>query len=494
MADPAVSLRLRPADPAVGRAHLGRRARPRLAGALEPVSELTLVVLSLLLVVLTAAHPSFMTPTTDTGYFPGWMAGPLGGLLGRGPAVGHAAITAILVAMYLAYATIVSVGRRLHAAWVLGAVLAVHLAFLLAPPLQYTDVFNYINYGRMGVVHHLNPYTTVPMLEPHADPAFTLSNWHWLLSPYGPLFTLFTYGLVPLGVAGGFWTIKVVLCISSLGVLALVWRCAVILGRDPLKAIALVGLNPIVLVWGLGADHNDLLMMLPLTLGLYLLVRARAAKESRPLGYLAARMGYEPLAAVALVAAAGVKASAAVVIPIAFAAAPRRRAFLAGLALAAGVLALVSVAAFGAHLPGIGSQTELVTGVGPANLLGWGLGQKGETETVRILLTVLAGSFVLGAAFRARLAHRDWLALGGASLAVVWITTSWIAPWYIVWILPFAALAESRRLRFFIVAVGVYLLLAFGPEQTALLHLLHFNPFGSAIGRRHLLENSHLVQ
>ena len=38
------------------------------------------------------------------------------------------------------------------------AVLAIHAVLLLAPPLSYTDVFNYINYGRMGVVHHLNPY------------------------------------------------------------------------------------------------------------------------------------------------------------------------------------------------------------------------------------------------------------------------------------------------------------------------------------------------
>jgi hypothetical protein len=194
------------------------------------------------------------------------------------------------------------------------------------------------------------------------------------------------------------------------------------------------------------------------------------------------------------VAAAGIKASAAVVIPIAFAAAPRRRRFLAGLLIAGGILALVSGAAFGAHLPGLGSQTELVTGVGPANLLGWALGQKGETEAVRILLTLSAGAFVLSAAFRARRADRDWIALAGMSLAVVWITTSWFAPWYIVWILPFAALAESRRLRLLILFLGVYLLLAFGPQQTSLLHLLHFNPFGSAIGRQHSLENSHLVQ
>ena len=45
------------------------------------------------------------------------------------------------------------------------------------------------------------------------------------------------------------------------GTILLVWKCARLLGRDPVQAIVLVGLNPIVLVWGLGGDHNDFLMM-----------------------------------------------------------------------------------------------------------------------------------------------------------------------------------------------------------------------------------------
>ena len=92
-----------------------------------------------------------------------------------------------------------------------------------------TDIFNYINYGRMEVVHHLNPYTTYPILEPHGDPSYALSNWHQLLSPYGPLFTLLTFALVPLGVAASFWAIKVVLVAASLGTILLVWRCAELL-------------------------------------------------------------------------------------------------------------------------------------------------------------------------------------------------------------------------------------------------------------------------
>ncbi len=79
-------------------------------------------------------------------------------------------------------------------------------------------MFNYINYGRMEVVHNLNPYTTIPVLEPHSDPRTSLSNWHELLSPYGPLFTLLTFAVVPLGVAGSFWALKGLLVCASLAI------------------------------------------------------------------------------------------------------------------------------------------------------------------------------------------------------------------------------------------------------------------------------------
>ena len=79
--------------------------------------------------------------------------------------------------------------------------MAVHAIFLLSPPLALTDLFNYVNYARMEVEHGLNPYTTIPVLEPHSDPTFLLSNWHQLLSPYGPLFTLLTSRSCRSGVA-----------------------------------------------------------------------------------------------------------------------------------------------------------------------------------------------------------------------------------------------------------------------------------------------------
>ena len=180
--------------------------------------------------------------------------------------------------------------------------------------MQYTDVFNYIHYGRMGVLHGLNPYTVIPALAPHADASFALSNWRHLLSPYGPAFTLFSYALVPLGVAGSFWAIKLAVALASLGTLALVWRCAQLLGRSPASAVAFVGFNPIVLVWGLGADHNDSLMLFFVVLAVYLKLRSPAAPRA---------------AGAALVLAVFIKASAAVLLPV-FIAAGHRRGLVRG--------------------------------------------------------------------------------------------------------------------------------------------------------------------
>ena len=117
------------------------------------------------------------------------MAGPLGGLcpgLTRNGTRCATCSAASIVAMYVGYLVLLRYVRRVPPRWVIGAILAVHVIFLMAPPLALTDIFNYINYGRMEVVHHLNPYTTIPILEPHTDPSYTLSNWHQLLSPYGP--------------------------------------------------------------------------------------------------------------------------------------------------------------------------------------------------------------------------------------------------------------------------------------------------------------------
>jgi hypothetical protein len=400
---------------------------------------------------------------------------------------------------------------------VVGAIVAVHAIFILAPPMALTDVFNYINYGRMEIVDHLNPYTTIPILEPHSDPSYALSNWHELLSPYGPLFTMLTFVVVPLGVAASFWVLKGVLVLTSLAMIFLVWRCARLLGREPRQAVAFVGLNPIVLVWGLGGDHNDFLMVFCIMLGIYmlLLARTRLAAREEPAKQRADRadrvrragragrvgrmrrglrdwvLPFAPLemgAGAALVTATALKASAAVLIPIVLVASVHRRRavlqILIGMLLAGVALGAASLFAFGLHIPDLSTQSSLVTAESIPNLIGLAVGAGGETETLHVLMTLaLAVSLVLCCLQAYR--QRDPItACGWASVALL-VTLSWVLPWYVLWALPFAALSRSRRLRRATAVVGIYLIVAWSPASGLLWNAIGFHPEETPVGRLH---------
>jgi hypothetical protein len=501
-----------------------------LAGALALAS---IVALSLFVVLMAANRPSILTPTTHIGYFPRWMAGPLGGLLQGFTNDGNTLrylFTGAVVAMYVGYLVVLKHARRLPVRWVLGAIAAAHLIFLLAPPLALTDLFNYINYGRMEVVHNLNPYTTIPILEPHNDPSFVLSNWHELLSPYGPLFTLLTFAVVPLGVAASFWVLKGILMLASLATILLVWRCARLLGREPLPAVAFVGLNPLVLIWGLGGDHNDFLMVVFIMLGFYLLLRAKTqASEPRApetngadrvpgangasptvtanaisLGRLRAWLlplsALEMGAGAAFVTAVAMKASAAVLLPILLAGllrAPRAlvQAVL-GMLVAGVIVAAASLLAFGLHIPDLSTQGSVVSAESIPNLIGLAAGAGGESSGLREALSaVLIGSVLVCCwlAWGGR-KEKDSTAAGGVARAITasgWanvallVTLSWVLPWYVVWVLPLAALSRSRRLRTAALAIGVYLIVAWAPASGLLWNAIHFHPEKTSLGRLH---------
>jgi len=481
-----------PAPPATPAA-AARRARDDVWARTRAAPLLIVPTLCLVIVALAAHHASFLSPAATPSRYPAWMAGPLAGLW-PGAVPGTRALEWLLSAtlglMCVAWVLSVRAAPRLHPGWVLGSILVVHLIFLLAPPLQYTDVFNYINYARMGVVHHLNPYTTLPLAEPHSDATFTISNWHYLRSPYGPLFTLLTYALVPLGVPVSLWAIKLIVGACSLGVLALVWRTARLLGRSPSLAVAFVGLNPIVLVWGLGGEHNDFVMVLLAFAGIYLLLAARVRSGPRH----APVAGHELLAGALLVGAVGVKASAVIFIPVAIAVACRRARLLAGMAAAAALLAVVTLMAFGAHLGGLGTQSVLVSPEGLPNLLGLLLGAGGETSALRWALTGLAALVILFAASRAWRRPIGTMEYACVCAAALVFTLGWSAPWYVLWALPFAALAANIRWQALIVGYTVYALLAWGPNLTDLERSLHFYPRSDALGREHMRQFDQLAE
>jgi hypothetical protein len=491
------------------RARLARRRERRGAGALAgadagvrggAIAMAAIVLVSLLVVVMAANRPSLLSPTTHANYYPRWMAGPLGGLwpslTGNGTTLKYL-FSGAIVLMYIAYLIALRSAPRLPTRWIVAAIVAVHAVFLLAPPLALTDVFNYINYGRMEVVHHLNPYTTIPISEPHNDPSFILSNWHQLLSPYGPLFTLLTFAVVPLGVAASFWALKAILALASLATILLVWKCARLLGRDARRAVVLVGLNPIVLVWGLGGDHNDFLMLLCIMLGFYLLLHARSGAasveeegERRPglRGLLLPLSLAEVGAGAAFVLATALKASGGVLLPVVLAGlvhAPRRLIqVLAGMIAAATLVAVVSLLAFGLHIPDLSTQSRLVTSESVPNLIGLAVGAGGESVGVHKLMSLALILSVLACCWLAWRRRETISASGWAGVALI-VTLSWVLPWYVLWILPLAALSSSRRLRATALALGVYLIVAWAPASGLLWNAIGFHPEKTPLGRLH---------
>ncbi len=511
-------------------------ARTRRETAIGAAALIWIGMCVLLIVLAAADRPSFLSSPSHYGFFPHWLAGPLGGLwpwLTRSPRTIKALLTGTLVTMYVAYVVGLRYVPLLRARWAIATIVGVHVILLLSPPLSLTDVFNYINYGRMGMLHGLDPYTTIPALGPHDDPSYALSNWHQLLTPYGPLFTLITYAVVPLGLAGSLWAFKAMLMALSLATILLVWRCARLLGRDPVAAIVLVGLNPLILVWGLGGDHNDFFMMFCITLAFYLLLRAgapgispelpspqtlsvpasTAGAPADPLAALAAgidgsesvvatehrvrwarvRAWLWPLAApelgagVALAAAIALKASAAILVPVILVGllrAPRRLVQVA-LGLIAGgiVLGVCTVIAFGMHLPDLGAQGHLVIPMGLPNLLGLALGQGGVTETMRSLLSVVLVLTVVGCSVMAW-RRRDALTASGWATMALLLMLAWVLPWYVLWVLPLAALSRSRALRTTVVVFGAYLLLTWMPLATGLDNALGIRPTTTLLGQQ----------
>lgn len=186
-------------------------------------------------------------------------------------------------------------------------------------------------------------------------------------------------------------------------------------------------------------------------------------------------------AGVSLVAAVAIKASSAVLIPVILAGAARRVRVALGLLIGLVGVSAMTVVAFGVNLPDVAQQDRLVIPDGIPNLLGLALGFGGYTSEMRTVLTLLLVAVIAGASIWVWRTRRWLTACGVVSLALL-MTLGWTLPWYILWLLPFAALSPSRALRFAAVVFGVYIYLAWMPYSSEILGFLHINPATTNLG------------
>lgn len=427
-----------------------RRALAHLAVAVVVAGSATITLFA-------AAHPSFLVAPSVIGHFPRWLSGPLhfpSLIPNISDAHARTGLTVVLLVMGVAWLLAVRLAEAVSARALWGAVLAAHTVIFLGPPVLGADIYGYLGYARLQVLQHANPYAhDLGTLGRH-DPLFDWTSWHQLKTAYGPLFTLAVEPFAHLGVAGGVWALKTLAMAASLATLWLVWVAAGRLGRSPRVALAVCGLSPLWLTYALGGAHNDLVVAAAIA-GTAVLTAA-----SRP-----GRAG------AAAVAGAAVKLSAAVLVPFVVLAASgaraRGRALLGALAGAAGTLVIVALA-FSGELPSIDTQTHFVVSLSVPNLLGVLFGARGVTPELRLDLdAVLAATVVIGAVRVWRGA--DWVAWGARATLALIASLTWVEPWYVVWLLPLAALARSRAVLIASLAMSVYQLLIWAPDtHTAL--------------------------
>jgi alpha-1,6-mannosyltransferase len=412
-----------------------------------------IVVTTFLTVAGAAGEPSQYVPGRSGGWA-GWMAGPLEGL---GMSIGASGFQTLMLVMCASYALVLGLARALPMRALVAAIVAAHAILLLGPPLISQDVFGYLGFARLGALHGLDPYTHVAA-QASGDEVFWFVGWPYKHSPYGPLFTLASYATAPLGLAGGLWAFKALAVASSLGAIALVARAAGRLGQSRRWAVAFVGLNPVLLILAVGGAHNDTLIMM--TLAAALALTAGTSPRFRA-------------AAGALVVGVGIKVTAGLALAFLVLAPQRwreRRQVLVAAVLSLLALGALALIGFGSHALGflnaVGEQQQLVAvhsiPAETARLFGLS-GTPGWWRNLFVVLFVVVLAYALWRTARGA----DWrVAAGWATLALL-LSTAWLLPWYVIWVLPLAAVGGDRRLRaatllFCVYAVLIHLPLADG--------------------------------
>jgi len=355
---------------------------------------------------------------------------------------------------FAAYLGALVLAPRLGRRFVWAAIVVLLVAFACLPPLLSHDVYSYVDYARLGVLHGLDPYVHPPAAVP-TDPAFAEVGWTDTTSAYGPLFTLATYPLAKLPVDGAVYALKAGSAAAVLAIAVLVARLAPARGIEPLRAAAFVALNPLVLVHVVGGPHNDALAVLLVTVGIA--------------GVLGAR---ETPAGAAFLGAIAIKASAAIALPFALLSALRSPTglkpdsgsgfrpvgrLLVGMGAVAVGIGLLAWLAFGWNwldafaLAGEsqGRTSYMSIPITTARLTGL------DPDTVRIAAIALYATLI---AYLLLWTHRgnDWLRAAAWATTGLLLATAWLLPWYLLWPLPLAALSRDTPLKLLLLVLTAY--------------------------------------
>jgi len=419
---PSASLR-RPYPGGDGRPRSGRAAATCVAA-------LAAIVGGALYLAIGAAGGTYLLEL-PTNIRPGWIAGPFGSIAGAENWLQPPQVSAGLIVMLAGYLVALACARSISTRVALCAVVVANLAFTLGPTIVSTDVFGYIAYGRELALHGLDPYVSPP-LSLGRESILTFVYWKHQPSPYGPLFSFLSVPLGYASVAFALWAYKVAAGAAAIAIAFIVASIARGRGADPARAAILVGLNPAVLFYAVSGAHNDLLATCLVVIGLALVLGAR-----------------EGWGAGTAVAGAAIKLTVGLAVPFLIVASRRRAAAVRGAAIATIVLGLPTLVLFGSHffdqLHRIATDPLFDTLFSGPDRIAAVFGTH-ITPTIRTLSTAAAAIVALVALAAAWRGADPITAAGWAFLALIFSIASF-APWYLVWVLPFAALSLSRPLR-----------------------------------------------
>ncbi len=251
------------------------RTAPRVALAAS-VASFVLVAL----VAATRGSPfTPILPSEPGGPFR-WAAELVGLDTLHGSALAAAGVVAVSFAA-VAFVLVVRECRRgtISARSVIWLAVAYHVALLLLPLLFSRDVYSYAFYGRIAATYHANPYVATPADYPSdALAAFVGPKWVDTPAVYGALWTqasaLVTRATDDVGaIVATFRVIAIGASLATVFVVGgLVRR---VRPEREAFAVALVGVNPVVLFQSAASGHNDLLVALAVAAALALVFSGR---------------------------------------------------------------------------------------------------------------------------------------------------------------------------------------------------------------------------
>jgi len=402
---------------------LARTRSAQWAPALAAVCALVLLAATAEIVLDGSLGHSVLIPKSPQ--IAGW-------LQGIGERLGYRIFLIAVLAFSTGYAGLTLLARSVSKRWAIALIVALHAIVFVGPILLSTDVFSYIAYARMGVEHGLNPYTHGPISITH-DPIYHYvgQDWKKVDTAYGPLYTLISYPFGLFGVTGALWGMKALAMLASAGTLALTWRCARLRQMDPVKALLLVGANPLYVIYTLGGAHNDLLMMLLMMVAVALTFAGRDAS-----------------AAATVVAGALVKATVAALLPFMILA-RRSRAQILGAVGALALGAAIAYAVFGLDgvniVAALNRDAAFVSSDSFATEIAHLFGKPGVFPIDHDLLKAMLVLIVAHLLWRTWRGY-DWVAASGWALLAISVTSTWLLAWYILWPLPLAVISRDRRL------------------------------------------------